>query len=57
MGYDADGEYARERMEELAVAYDFGMLYKTGFRSLQFAVSARNLPASYPSLKRVFNCP
>ncbi len=36
------GEYMRENVEEGVLAYDFGVLYKTGFRSLNFAVSARN---------------
>ena len=57
MGYDADGEYARERMEELAVAYDFGMLYKTGFRSLQFAVSARNFARELSFAEESFQLP
>ena len=36
------GDYVRENVEERVLAYDFGVLYKTGFRSLNFAVSARN---------------
>ncbi len=39
---DDAGEYMRENVEEGVLAYDFGVLYKTGFRSLNFAVSARN---------------
>ena len=41
-GIDGAGEYERENVEERVLAYDFGVLYKTGFRSLNFAVSARN---------------
>lgn len=41
-GLDDAGEYVRENVEEGVLAYDFGVLYKTGFRSLNFAVSARN---------------
>ncbi|MCY4158360.1 MAG: PorV/PorQ family protein [Bacteroidetes bacterium] len=41
-GIDAEGEYVRENIEEGVLAYDFGVLYRTGFRSLNFAVSARN---------------
>lgn len=38
-----DGEdFERASNEESVVAFDFGMLYKTGFRSLTFAASARN---------------
>lgn len=36
------GEYVRDEASERVLAYDFGVLYKTGFRSLNFAVSARN---------------
>jgi len=42
IGIDGEGEYARENVEERVLAYDFGVMYKTGFRSLNFAVSARN---------------
>ena len=41
-GIDAEGEYVRENIEEGVLADDFGVLYRTGFRSLNFAVSARN---------------
>ena len=41
-GIDDGGDYLRENVEEGVLAYDFGVLYKTGFRSLNFAVSARN---------------
>ena len=41
-GLGEDSEYVREKVEERVLAYDFGVLYKTGFRSLNFAVSARN---------------
>ena len=50
MGVEEDGEYARERFSERAVAYDFGMLYKTGFQRLQFAVGARNFGGLYRKL-------
>jgi len=42
IGIDGEGEYARDNIEERVLAYDFGVMYKTGFRSLTFAVSARN---------------
>ncbi len=42
VGVNGEGEYMRENVEERVLAYDFGVLYKTGFRSLNFAVSARN---------------
>ena len=44
IGYDTDGEsdYVRSDNSAAAYAFDFGVLYKTGFRSLNFAVNARN---------------
>ena len=40
-GIDA-GDVTREDLAESVLAYDFGVFYKTGFESLNFAVSARN---------------
>ena len=57
VGFGDDGEYAREKFEERAVAYDFGMLYKTGFRSLQFAVSARNFARELAFAEESFQLP
>lgn len=36
------GDLTRAPNEESVLAFDFGMLYRTGFRSLIFAASARN---------------
>ncbi len=41
-GIASEDEYERDNVEERVLAYDFGVLYKTGFQSLNFAVSARN---------------
>lgn len=38
----SDGSINRVEAKEGTVAYDFGMLYRTGYKSLNFAVSARN---------------
>jgi len=38
----SDGSLNRVEAKEGTVAYDFGMLYRTGYKSLNFAVSARN---------------
>lgn len=57
MGWGDDGEYARQKFEERTVAYDFGMLYKTGFRSLQFAVSARNFARELAYAEESFQLP
>lgn len=39
---DEGAAFLRQDNEEGTVAFDFGVLYNTGFRSLSFAVSARN---------------
>lgn len=39
---DGAGGYLREGLSRSTLAYDFGVHYKTGFNSLNFAVSARN---------------
>ena len=36
------GDVTREDLGESVLAYDFGVFYKTGFESLNFALSARN---------------
>ncbi|MEM1056444.1 MAG: PorV/PorQ family protein [Bacteroidota bacterium] len=40
-GFEA-GEITREDLAQSVLAYDFGVFYRTGFESLNFAVSARN---------------
>ncbi len=47
VGLGENSEYVREKVEERVLAYDFGVLYKTGFRSLNFAVSARNFAPEF----------
>lgn len=42
MSVKEDGGFRRAGNEESVLAFDFGMLYRTGFRSLTFAASARN---------------
>ena len=44
VGYatEGDNEYVRADNSAGVYAFDFGVLYKTGFRSLNFAVDARN---------------
>lgn len=42
VGIGEDDAYTRESLQEGTLAYDFGVHYKTGFESLNFAVSARN---------------
>jgi hypothetical protein len=42
MSVDGDGGYTYGENEASTVAFDFGVLYNTGFRGLNFAMSARN---------------
>ncbi|MDZ7270393.1 MAG: PorV/PorQ family protein [candidate division KSB1 bacterium] len=42
IGFDAQGGYRQRDYEEGVLAYDFGILYRTGFRSLNFGMSVRN---------------
>ena len=39
---DTEDTYVRQTNEKGVLAYDFGVQYKTGFESLNFAVAARN---------------
>lgn len=47
----------RQDNREGVVAFDFGMLYKTGFRSLNFAVSARNFSQEIKYEEESFQLP
>lgn len=52
-----DGGLNRVDAEEGVLAYDFGMLYKTGFRSLNFAVTARNFSPEVTFVEESFELP
>lgn len=62
---DADGApiYVQESVlleddfTESVIAYDFGVLYKTGFESLNFAFSARNFSSEVTYLDEGFQLP
>ncbi|MEM9998037.1 MAG: PorV/PorQ family protein [Bacteroidota bacterium] len=53
----ADGQFLGQENQEGTVAYDFGVLYKTGFRSLNFAVSARNFAPEVTFEQESFQLP
>ena len=53
----ADGSLTRAEAREGTLAYDFGMLYRTGFRSLNFAVSARNFSPEIEFVEESFELP
>lgn len=52
-----DGSLTRVDAKEGVLAYDFGMLYKTGFRSLNFAVTARNFSPEVTFVEESFELP
>lgn len=52
-----NGNYVRESNEESVVAFDFGMRYNTGFRSLVFAVSARNFAGEVEYAEESYELP
>jgi hypothetical protein len=53
----SEGELVRQGNEEGTTAFDFGVLYKTGFRSLNFAVSARNFAPEVTFVEESFQLP
>ncbi len=52
-----DGSLTRVEAKEGVLAYDFGMLYQTGFRSLNFAVTARNFSPEVTFAEESFQLP
>ncbi len=42
VGFDEDGTYLTRGYEENVLAFDFGILYQTGFRSLGFGMNVNN---------------
>ncbi len=49
--------YERAANDESAIAFDFGMMYDTGFRSLTFAVAARNFARDIEYAEESFELP
>lgn len=56
---DSDGNdgYVRSANSESVMAFDFGMLYKTGFKSMNFAVTARNFAREVEYEEESFQLP
>jgi hypothetical protein len=57
LSMDADGTLNTEKAEADVFAFDFGVLYKTGFRSLNFGVSARNFASDRTYAEESFELP
>lgn len=54
---DGAGGYLRSSNSEKVVAFDLGMFYKTGFRSMNFAVTARNFAREVEYEEESFQLP
>lgn len=52
-----EDEVVRQENQQGTLAYDFGVLYSTGFRSLNFAVSARNFAPEVTFEEESFQLP
>lgn len=53
----AVNDYVYESYKQSVLAYDFGVLYKTGFKSLQFAFNARNFAKEIKYEEETFQLP
>ncbi len=54
---DANGNYVNEDNSLGALAFDFGILYRTGFKSLNFGMSVRNFSKELKYKKETFQLP
>ena len=54
---DANGNYVSENNSLGAYAFDFGILYRTGFKSLNFGMSVRNFSTELKYKKETFQLP
>lgn len=51
------GAYPTEKYATDVIAYDFGIMYKTGFESLTFAMTARNFSPEVTYVEEAFELP
>lgn len=54
---DSEGGYIRSSNSEGVVAFDLGMFYKTGFKSMNFAVTAHNFSREITYVDESFQLP
>ena len=57
MGYEETGDLVRQSNSLSTPAFDFGVLYNTGFRSLNFAASVRNFSPAVKYEEESFELP
>ncbi|HEX2867402.1 MAG TPA: PorV/PorQ family protein [Ignavibacteriales bacterium] len=56
-GVDANNNYTKKDNVQGVLAFDFGLLYRTGFRSLNFAMSVKNFSQETKFEKENFQLP
>ncbi len=54
---DNEGRYTKENNSLSAVAFDFGILYHTGYKSLNFAMNVRNFSTEIKYKEEAFQLP
>jgi hypothetical protein len=54
---DANGGYIKQDFKTSVTAFDFGMLYKTGYKSLVFGMSIRNFSREVTYVQESFQLP
>lgn len=54
---NTDGSYVQEDNAKSAVAFDFGILYRTGFKSLNFGMSVKNFSTELKYKRETFQLP
>jgi hypothetical protein len=52
-----NGAYPSEKYQTNVIAYDFGIMYKTGFESMVFAMTARNFSPEVTFVEEAFELP
>jgi hypothetical protein len=57
VGIGDDGSYIEEKFEESVLAFDFGLIYKTGFKSLNLGMSVRNFSEEIKYIEEGFQLP
>ncbi len=55
--YDEEGQLERRSFEKSVIAYDFGLMYRTGFESLTIGVRARNFAPEVTYVRNSFELP
>jgi len=57
VGFNADGSYKKESFSTDVFAFDFGLIYKTGFKSLNIGMSIRNFSEEIQFIEEGFQLP